>query len=265
MSGAVQSESLSRARVLGDAIRSASNEIEQTRRMPEQLMDRLHKARLFRMLLPRPVGGDEVEPGIYLRVIEEISRSDASVGWNLFVANSAALLAPHLPHETARTIFANSRAIIAWGPPNESFANAEQGGYRVSGRWSFASGCRNATWMGAHCRVREPDGTIRTHADGRPLVLSLLFPAEKATLIDTWDTIGLRGTASDSYALDDVFVPEAFSGSRERPDDRRESGPLYAFPQQGLYAVGVAGVALGIACAMMTAFISLAHAKTREA
>ena len=214
------------------------------------------------MLLPRSVDGDEINPGAYLQTIEEISRHDASVGWNLFVANSAALLVPHMPAETAKTIFGDPRALIAWGPPDKHIAKAVKGGFRLSGRWSFASGCRNATWMGAHCRLQEPDGSLRKHPDGRSLVLSFLFPVEQAKLIDTWDTIGLRGTASDSYELDDIFVPEAFTGTREHPDKSREPGALYAFPQQAIYAVGVAGVALGIARAMLEAFTELAAGKT---
>jgi alkylation response protein AidB-like acyl-CoA dehydrogenase len=93
-------------------------------------------------------------------------------------------------------------------------------------------------------------------------VRTLLFPASEAEILDTWDTIGMRGTASDSYRVDDVFVPEAFSSTREDPSIRRERGPLYAFTQGGLYAVGVAGVALGIARAMMEQFAALAGRKT---
>ena len=253
---------LAKARLLAGDIAAAGDEIERTRRIPKTLLDKLHEARLCRMLLPRSFDGDEIDPGAYLLTIEEISRHDASVGWNLFVTNSAALLAPHMPAETAQTIFGDPRALVAWGPPDKHVAKAVEGGYRVSGRWSFASGCRNATWMGAHCRVQEPDGSLRKHPDGRSLVLSLLFPVAQAKLIDTWDTIGLRGTASDTYELDDLFVPEAFTGTREHPDDSREPGPLYAFPQQAIYAVGVAGVALGIARAMLEAFKALATEKT---
>ncbi|MDD9905153.1 MAG: acyl-CoA dehydrogenase family protein [Rhodospirillaceae bacterium] len=253
---------LAKARLLAGDIAAAGDEIERTRRIPKALLDKLHEARLCRMLLPRSVDGDEIDPGAYLLTIEEISRHDASVGWNLFVANSAALLAPHMPAEAAQTIFGDPRALVAWGPPDKHVAKAVEGGYRVSGRWSFASGCRNATWMGAHCRVQEPDGSLRKHPDGRSLVLSLLFPVAQAKLIDTWDTIGLRGTASDTYELDDLFVPEAFTGTREHPDDSREPGSLYAFPQQAIYAVGVAGVALGIARAMLEAFTALAAEKT---
>ena len=253
---------LAQARALSGDIAAASDEIERTRRIPAALLDRLHGARLCRMLLPRSVGGDEIDPCDYLLAIEEISRHDASIGWNLFVANSAALLSPHLELETARTIFGDPRALVAWGPSNQHVVTVEDGGYRVNGCWSFASGCRNATWMGAHCRVIELDGSIRCHPDGRPFILSLLFPVEQATLIDTWDTIGLRGTASDSYSVEDVFVSEAFTGTRELPDNRRDPGSLYAIPQQDIYAVGVAGVALGIARAMLEAFVELAGTKT---
>jgi alkylation response protein AidB-like acyl-CoA dehydrogenase len=115
--------------------------------------------------------------------------------------------------------------------------------------------------MGAHCHVLEADGTLRLNRFGRPTVRTLLFPAEDATLIDTWRTIGLCGTASDSYGVDDLFVSEAFSSTREDPTLRRERGPLYAFTMQGLYAAGVAAVAFGIARAMLSEFIRLASRK----
>ena len=97
--------------------------------------------------------------------------------------------------------------------------------------------------MGAHCRVLEANGALRLNRFGRPTVRTLLFPASDATLLDTWRTIGLRGTASDSYCVNDVFVSEAFSTTREDPTLRRERGPLYAFTMQCLYATGVAAVA----------------------
>jgi alkylation response protein AidB-like acyl-CoA dehydrogenase len=110
--------------------------------------------------------------------------------------------------------------------------------------------------------VEEKDGSVRLNAAGRPSITSFLFPATQATLHDTWDTIGLRGTASDSYTVDKVFVPDAFTGTREEPDNRRVPGPLYWFTQQGLYAVGVAAVALGTAGAMLSAFMDLATEKS---
>ncbi len=253
---------VARARELGPAIAAAADEIERSQRISEPLLSQLHAARLCRMLLPRSVDGDEMEPWVYLRTVEEVSRHDGSVGWNVFVANSSALIAPFLSPDTMRTIFADPRTIVAWGPPNASKAIAVPGGYRVTGQWDFASGCRQASWMGAHCHVVEPDGSLRVNAAGKPTVRTLLYPAAQATLLDTWNVIGMRGTASDSYRLDDVFVPEAFSTTREDPTLRREPGRLYAFPMQGLYAVGVAGVAFGIARAMLDAFEALATRKT---
>jgi len=253
---------LQRAQTLGPAIAAAADRIEAERRIPDGIVAQLHAGRLSRLLLPRNCGGEEVAPATCLRVIAELARHDASVAWVMFLANSSALIAAFLPLDSARTIFAPPDAAMAWGPPNEAVADAVQGGYRVSGRFDFASGCRIATWMGVHVRVRETDGRFRLNHLGKPAIRSLVFPVGQARLLDVWNPIGLRGTASDSYTVDDVFVPEAFSTTREQPEARREPGPLYAFTQQGLYAMGSASVALGIAEAMHDAFLGLAARKT---
>ena len=252
---------VSRARDLGPEIKAVADEIERTQVIPEPLLTHIHQARLARILLPRSVGGDQLDPWTYLHAIEEISRHDGSVGWNLFVANSAALIAPFIPLETAREIFADSRAWVSWGPPNQYKARAVPDGYQVSGEWHFASGSRQATWMGAHCQVTEPDGSLRLNRFGRPTTRTLLFRKKHAEPIEDWNPIGMRGTASKGYRITELFVPEAYSGTREDPSLRRDCGPLYAFTMQGLYAVGVAAVAFGIARAMLDAFIALAAEK----
>jgi indole-3-acetate monooxygenase len=213
-------------------------------------------------LLPRSAGGEETVPAVYVAAVEELARHDASIGWIAFVSNSSALIAAYLEPAVAGAVFADPRSTIAWGPPNASRADAVDGGYRLTGRWDFASGCRQANWMGAHCHVLEADGALRLNRFGQPTVRTLLFPAREAALIDTWRTIGLRGTASDSYRVDEVFVSEAFSTTREDPTLRRERGPLYAFTMQGLYAAGVAAVALGVARAMLDEFVALASRKS---
>jgi indole-3-acetate monooxygenase len=256
-----RSDPVTRARDLGPAIVAAADELERTRRIPAPLLEQLHASRLLRMQLPRSVDGDQTDPMTYLAAIEELSRHDGSIGWNVFVANSSALIAPFLEPDVAREIFADPKAVVAWGPPNACKATAVDGGYRISGHWDFASGCRQATWMGAHGQVVERDGSVRRDAKGHPVIRSLLFPVSQATLLDTWNPIGLRGTASDSYELNDVFVAERFSSTRNEPELRRERGPLYAFTMQGLYAVGVAGVSLGLARAMLDEFIALARRK----
>src|SRR5215472_4730565 len=222
---ASKADPVARAREVGPAIEAAADEIERTQLIAEPLLSQIHAARLARMLLPHSVDGDEVEPWVYLRAIKEISRHDGSVGWNMFVANSAALLAPFLSPDSAQAIWGDARAIVAWGPPNASKATAVPGGYRVSGQWNFASGCRQATWMGAHCNVVEPNGELRLNKAGKPIVRSLLFPVAQAKLIDgSWNMIGMRGTMSGGYRLDDVFVPEEFSSTREDQSLRREQG-----------------------------------------
>jgi indole-3-acetate monooxygenase len=256
-----RSDPVARARELGAEIEGAADEIERTRRIPEPLLGHLHEARLFRMLLPRSAGGDETEPSVYVAALEEIAGHDASVGWNTFTANSSALVAAYQEGEANRAIFADPRGLVAWGPPNASRVRAVEGGYRVTGTWDFCSGSRQASWIGAHCQVLEADGTLRLNRFGKPTIRTLLFPVSQATLLDTWHTIGLRGTASDSYRVDDLFVPELFTSTREDPELRRERGPLYAFTIQGLYAAGVAGVALGIARAMLAEFMALASRK----
>jgi alkylation response protein AidB-like acyl-CoA dehydrogenase len=252
---------VARARELGPAVAAAAASIERGQRILEPLATQLHGSRLLRMLLPRTVGGDQIEPGTYVKAVEEIARHDASVAWLVFVANSAALIAAFLEGNVARTIFADPDSVVAWGPPNATRALAVDGGYRLSGSWDFASGCRHASWMGAHCHVTEADGSLRLNGQGRPTIRTLLFPAKQVTLLDTWNVIGLRGTGSDSYWVTDLFVPEAFSTTREDPTLRRERGPLYAFTMQGLYATGVAAVALGTARAMLDAFVALASRK----
>jgi indole-3-acetate monooxygenase len=257
-----RADPLARARELAPMIAATADEAEKLRHLPPALVDRLHEACLFRMLYPRSVGGDEVEPGIYVLAVAELARADGSVGWCVSIANSIGLFAPYLDLDAAQRVFGPPRSTCAWGPPNECHGIAVPGGYRVTGRWDFASGCRHATWMGAHGTVVEPDGSLRLNRFGRPTIHTWLFPAEQATLLDNWNPIGLRGTASESYTVKDLFVPEELTGTREDPTLRREPDKLYAFPQQTLYSVGIASVALGIARGMLDAFVELAQKKT---
>jgi indole-3-acetate monooxygenase len=262
MDDALRPEPVTRARSLAALIASEADAIEEARRLSERVLAALHEARLFRMLYPRSVGGDETEPGEYVQAVGELARADGSVGWCVSIANSIGLFAPYLGLATAREVFGPPRAVCAWGPPNDCRGIAVPGGYRVTGRWDFASGCRHATWIGAHGVVVEADGSLRLNRWGRPTIRTWLFPAEAAVLLDNWRPIGLRGTASESYTVKDLFVPEEFTGTREDPTLRRDTGPLYAFPQQTLYSVGIASVALGIARGMLDAFLDLALKKT---
>ena len=254
------------ARALAPVIAAAAPRIEAGRQLPGDLVDALHEARLFRMLVPRSLDGDEVSPVAFMQAIEEIAKADASTAWCIAQTSVCSTIAKSLKLEIAKEIFKNNpRGVLAWGPstaPN-SRAVAEQGGYRVTGAWPFASGSRHATWLAAHAPVYEADGQMRRDAEGNPLFRSFMVPRETAAITDTWHVIGLKGTGSDTYALTDVFVPEARSIAHHALDSAewREHGPLYSFTIHQLFGSAFPAIALGIARAMLDAFVELARSK----
>src|SRR6201991_2245160 len=156
-----------RAEAVRPAVAAASNEIEQSRRLPPALLDRLHEARLFRLLLPRSSDGIETDPVTFFHVIETIAREDASTAWCMSQAGGCAMAAAYLDLPVARVIFGNDpRAVLAWGPGPRVRAVECDGGYRVTGTWAFASGGRHATWLGAHCPIFSADGSPRHDGNG---------------------------------------------------------------------------------------------------
>ena len=254
---------LERARALAPAIEAAADDIEQERRLPRSLVAALHDAGLFRLLLPRSLGGAELGPSSFARVIETIAKVDASTAWCLCQNSGCSMTAAYLEPSVAREIFSGDPVgVLAWGPGPDARAVAVDGGYKISGTWSFASGCRHATWLGGHCPVYEADGTQRRRRDGAPEVRTMLFPATQTEIIDVWHVSGLRGTGSDAFAVSDLFVPHERAVSRDDPAERHAPGPLYCFPLGSLYASGFAGVALGIARTSLDALIGLALEKT---
>jgi alkylation response protein AidB-like acyl-CoA dehydrogenase len=255
-------EHLARARALAPQIAGLADRIEAERRLPDELLDALFDAGLYRLLLPRAFAGGEIDPVSFVEIIETVAKADASTAWCLCQASGCSMVAAFVPPEVARTVFGRDRrAVLAWGP-GHGRAVAADGGYRVSGKWSFASGGRHASWLGGICTIVEADGTPRREADGSPAIRTMLFPAAAATMTDIWQVIGLRGTASDAFAVDALFVPADYAVPRDDQASRRESGPLYCFPTSSLYAMGFAGVALGIARATLDAFLALARDKT---
>lgn len=256
---------LDAVRTVAPRILACADEIEQRRRLPGPLVDALHDVGLFRMLLPRALGGREVDPVTFARVIEEIARLDASTGWCLCQASGCSMVSAYLDWEIGERIFgADPHAVLAWGQPQGARAIAVDGGYRVTARWVFASGCHHATWLGGISPIFEPDGSPRLRDDGTQDSRYMLFPASSATLLDVWHVSGLRGTGSDTIAVEDLFVPHAQT-TRQDAAERRERGPLYLFPFGNLYSSGFSSVALGIARGVLDAFLELAAAKTPRA
>jgi indole-3-acetate monooxygenase len=251
---------VARARSLAPLLNGAADRIERERALPDEVVAALHDARLFRLLLPRAYDGAELEPAVYAQVIEEIAKADASTAWCMGQGNGGTIAAAYLKAEVARDIFGDARAVVASGPTLGT-AVAVDGGYRVSGAWAFASGCKHANWLAAHCLVREADGAQRRDPDGNPFERTMFFPKSRAAFTDIWNVVGLKGTGSDKFAVDDLFVPADYSYTREWAPDRRETGPLYRISSYHLFGSAFASVALGIARASLDAFIALAHDK----
>jgi alkylation response protein AidB-like acyl-CoA dehydrogenase len=252
---------IARAETVRPDVAAAGYEIENTRRLPPALLDKLHDARLFRLLLPRSAGGIETDPVTFFHVIETIAKADASTAWCLSQAGGCAMSAAYLDLPVARAIVVDPRAVLAWGPGPKVSATECEGGYRVTGVWSFASGGRHATWLGAHCPIFGPDGSPRLEANGMPQERTMLVRTEDVEWTDIWNTVGLRGTASDQFALKNFFVRTDHSITREFDRECRESGPLYRMGAGTCYQVGFAGVACGIARSVLDEFVEVARNK----
>ena len=245
---------LQRARSLGPAIDAAVDEIDSNRDLPASLFAALRENGLFRLVQPEAYGGAELDPPSLVQVIEEIASHDASVAWCVGQTNICALTAAYLPPEVVKDIFGPDTGILAWGP-GPGTAAAVPGGYRVNGNFDFASGSRLATWLGAHVPVIEADGSKRMGQDGKPLSMTMFFRKTSVEVRDTWQTMGLRGTGSDSYTVKDLFVPEAYTMARDGSAQLRVKSELYVFTPSTLYASSFAGIALGIARSVMTSFV----------
>jgi alkylation response protein AidB-like acyl-CoA dehydrogenase len=257
-----EDDCIARARALAPLLASQAARMEQEREITAEVLSALHESRLFRMLLPRSFGGWEVDPATFMQAVEELAKADASTAWCVAQASGCSMSAAYLAPEVARKIFCDAQAVMAWGPSGSgATAVPVEGGYRATGSWSFASGIKHANWLGCHCTLLEPDGSPRMAADGKPAERTLLIPKEQAEVTDVWRVVGLRGTGSDRYAIEDLFVPAAHTFLRESAEERRETGPLYRVTTFHLYGIGFAGIALGIARAALDSFIAVAVTK----
>ena len=235
-----------KARDLAPMIAAASPINDDIRALTKPVVAALIEGGFFHMLKPKSLGGMELRPSIFAQVTETIAAADGSTGWVTCQSNGCSTSAAYLAPSVAREIFGPANGILAWGPPGPYEAIPVEGGYRITGAWRFASGSQNATYLGAHIKIKGT-GALR----------SFLFPKTSATMKDIWHTIGLRGTASNEYSVDDLFVPEERAMHRDDPRHRVEDGLLYRFTSGQLYSIGFGGVGLGIARGTIEAFLNL--------
>jgi alkylation response protein AidB-like acyl-CoA dehydrogenase len=253
---AAATEILENVRALEPQIGQAAQTIEAERRLPPDLARDLMKAQVFRMGTPRAYGGPELDPMSQVRVVEELARIEGSVGWLSMISTAGSFLAAFLDPPVAQRFFGEVDSVLAGNLRPPQRADLVDGGYRVSGRFRFGSGCRHASVMACGCMIYER-GEPRLNRKGEPHIRVMLVPVSKVTIVDVWDTTGMRGTGSNDYIVDNVFVPGEESPSMAEPP--RYRAPLYAFPQ--MYLVSHAGVPLGIARSALDFVIDLSGRK----
>ena len=243
---------------LAPAIEARQDEIEHGRRLPPDLVADLAATGVFRMCLPRALGGLEADPLRQVRTVEAVARVDGSVGWCVMIGVGTPFLTGWLPDDAAAEIYAGPTVVTGAVTAPTGMAVVEDGGFRLNGRWAFGSGVQHSAWMMVACLVLE-DGRPRRLDSGMPDLHFAFVPAADVKVVDTWDVSGLRGTGSHDFTVQDAHVPARLAFPLFSRPVRPE--PLYAVPLLTLFAPHVATVAVGIARAALDELASLAQTK----
>jgi alkylation response protein AidB-like acyl-CoA dehydrogenase len=254
-------EWLERVQTLAPLVEQYRDAGERERRLPQPLFQAMRDAGLFSLWVPRSIGGAETDVETSVRVVEELSRLDGAVGWNVMIAANTSILWANLEQAVAAEMAGADGRIVIAGTVTSGSGTAIRvpGGFRVSGRWPFASGCHQADWLVCVAHIVE-DGEPRRGPDGSPRNYTFVLPSAACEILDTWHTVGMRGTGSHDFTVSDLFVPEGrHFAAREAPSF--QPGPLYNTFFYHLWAPNIAAVALGIGRAALDLFAELATSK----
>ena len=254
-------DTVAEARAMQPALRERADEFEQARRLPRDVSDQFARAGFFRMCVPEAYGGLELPPMQTMQTVEAVAEADGSAAWCVFIGATSGSMLAYLPEDSAREIFATPETLLGGVFAPRGKAVAEDGGFRVNGRWQWGSGTENAQWVGGGCMVIR-DGEPELMKNGVPRSRMMLAPAEEIEFLDTWHVSGLSGTGSTDFAMNDLFVPE--SRAVGLTGGIALERPLYAFPNFGLLAMGIASVSLGLARAAIDELVSIAGGKTPQ-
>lgn len=254
---------LTTARALGPLIREHAEEAERERRLAPEVIHALTEAGLFRLLLPRTLGGLEVDPITCSLAVEEIAGFDSAAAWAMQAGNTGAWWAARLPTEGVEEIYSGNPSALmsaAFHPPQQARETA--GGYRVTGRGPLASTIHDAEWLFLTALVIE--GERPRMVGDMPEVVGLVIRAREAEIVDTWYSLGMRGTDSNDVVISDVFVPASRSYPLvpEFEPNPHHRGPLYRFPGIGAVSLTVAPIALAVARNAITEVRGLVQRKT---
>jgi len=254
-------DTVAAARAMRGELRGRGDEIERARRIPADLSAGFARAGFYRMCVPQVYGGLELPPADTMYTIETLAQADGSSAWCVFIGATSGTVLALLPPESARAIFHGPEILLGGVFAPRGKAVAAPGGFRVNGRWQWGSGTQNAHWVMGGCEVIR-DGKPELLHNGTPRSRMMIAPASEVEFFDTWYVSGLCGTGSTDFAMNDLFVPDARAVGIgvDGPLPR----PLYAFPQFGLLAMGIAAVALGLARAAIDALVEIAGGKTPQ-
>ena len=248
------------ARSLAPLIRANADEIDKNRELPRPVFEAIADAGLFHIAVPRDIGGGEYDFPTYVRTIEELGKADASTAWAVNQGATFATFSARVAPAVARAVWIDTpRSVVANSPGPTAQAVAVDGGYRVTGRQPFSTGCRHASWIAAHGTVIE-NGEVRQN-DGKPETRYLLVPVAQVELLDTWHTRGMRGTGTHHFEVKDVFVP-AERSFLDKGAPQISGGVRYKIPLTLSFGSGDAAAALGLSRSCLDAFYELAGAKT---
>jgi alkylation response protein AidB-like acyl-CoA dehydrogenase len=243
---------------VAEQIRRASDEIERGRRLPSTIVAAMKAAGVFGMAMPRVWGGPELDLLTQFRVIEALAMADGSAGWCAMIGCDGGYVTAFLEQDVARAMYPDIQVATGAAATTTGKAVRVPGGYRVSGRFPFVSGCQHCEWLWAGCTVIE-NGVPRVDGNGVPETRQCLMRLSQCEILDTWQTTGLRGTGSNDVVAHDVFVEQEHSFSFQDPELIKRSGPLYAFPF--LFIAKGSAPALGIARRAIDAVIENAAGK----
>jgi alkylation response protein AidB-like acyl-CoA dehydrogenase len=248
---------------IGPILEAEAAEGEKIRELTGKAMAALHGKRLFRMLLAKKAGGEELPLPVFCRVIEAIAKYDGSAAWCVGQGSGCSMLGGYLDTSISSKIWGdNANGVLAWGP-GKAEAKAVDGGYLVTAKTMFVSGSHHATWLATHCStVYEQDGSVRMGKGDKPEIRTTFIPANETTLSDKWYVFGLRNTGSDGFELKEHFVPEEHTIVRATMiEGADELSPLYNFSTMAIYAMGFSSVALGLSAAVLDKFLEIAQDK----
>lgn len=251
-----------RARSLVPLVEAEAAAIEQTATITPRLRDALTEAEMFWLMVPEGLGGGGLWVSEAIEVVEELAAADASTGW-VVMANVIAtgLAAGFLDPEGQRELFDRAdRAVVCgqFGPAGR--AQKVDGGYRLTGRYQFASGWDCASWVGAGFVPTDPDGSPLLSESGQPRHVIGIVEKSEAEFLGNWDVSGLRGTGSYDYAFDDCFIPDHRTLT---PTPRREE-PVFRLGLLDIAAFGHCGVALGLMRRALEEVVSITATKVRR-